>query len=174
MEDEVRVCVCGRVCVCVHFCGFLGGMSVSVCGCLNQNISLCAWSVLTLARGRRSVDKKKKKELFGEASKTWKMNLATEFFGLTGSGKELARLEERGLEKGKMEGLKEEIHRGKCVRRELVRWEKAVFINVFINYKDKEASSILSGNFAFLTRQQSRTTKLAKRLRPYRPKHYIN
>lgn len=53
-------------------CGFLDGMSVSVRGCLNQNISLCAWSVLTLARGTRSVDKKNKKKtkLFGEASKT--------------------------------------------------------------------------------------------------------
>lgn len=43
------------------------------------------------------------------------------FFGLTGSGKELACPEESGLEKGKMEGLKEEIHLGKRARRELVR-----------------------------------------------------
>lgn len=43
------------------------------------------------------------------------------FFGLTGSGKELARPEESGLEKGKMEGLKEETHWGKRARRELVR-----------------------------------------------------
>lgn len=72
MEDEVRVCVClcarrGESVFVFTLCGFLGGMSVSVRGCLNQNISLCAWSVLTLARGSRSVDKKK---LFGEASKT--------------------------------------------------------------------------------------------------------
>lgn len=61
------------------------------------------------------------------------------FFGLTGSGKELARPEESGLEKGKMEGLKEEILPDKRARRELVMWEKTVFIIAFINYKDKEA-----------------------------------
>lgn len=43
------------------------------------------------------------------------------YFGLTGCGKELARPQESGLEKGKMEGLKEEIRRGKRARRELVR-----------------------------------------------------
>lgn len=41
-------------CVCECACG---RMSVFMCGCFIQNISLCAWSVLTLAQGTRSVDK---------------------------------------------------------------------------------------------------------------------
>lgn len=42
------------MCVCECACG---RMSVFMCGCFIQNISLCAWSVLTLAQGTRSVDK---------------------------------------------------------------------------------------------------------------------
>lgn len=65
-------------CVCLHL------VCVSVC--------LCArWSLqpkhlvyaLALAPGRRSVDRKEKKETIGEASKTWKMNLAPEFFWIS-------------------------------------------------------------------------------------------
>lgn len=112
-------------------------MSVFMCGCFIQNISLCAWSVLTLAQGTRSVDKNCLSRLPRHEKWIW-----TKKFRLTAQAKSWQAWgwwwvvgEWSGKAgDGRVEG---EISQSESVLSEWAAWEDILFFNETSSKKER-------------------------------------